>query len=75
MNRTKSKEIREIAEAEGTNYRRLKKDIKAATSWLSTIPQNIPILQKKRKPGESVSDFKARRKIANERKRTGKLAG
>ena len=75
MNRTKSKEIREIAEAEGTNYRRLKKDIKAATLWLSTLPQNVPIFPKKRKPGESLFDFKARRKTTNKRKMIRKLAG
>jgi len=74
MNRTRSKAIRKIAETEGVDYRRLKKDTKAAASWLSTLPQNVPIFPKKRKPGESMSDFKDRRRATNKRKRLKNLA-
>ena len=72
MNKTKAREIQKIAAIEGISYRRLKKDIKAAISWLSTLPQNVAIFPKKRKPGEGMFDFKARRKSANERKRLNK---
>ncbi len=74
MNRTRSKAIRKIAETEGINYRRLKKDMKATAFWLSTIPKKIAIFSKKQKPGEGISEFKARRKATNKRKRLKRLA-
>lgn len=55
------------ASSSTANYRKLKKDWKKRN--VDDSPKNPPVLFKKRHEGESMENFKARRKRTNLRKR------